>query len=78
MRAALLGALLVASAANAVPVTFNNSQPRLATNGTIVDGHDARTQKFPSIGDGLYYMAAIAYGQCQEPARYGCDQTDVQ
>ncbi len=52
-------------------VTIDNTQPRLDTFGNIVNAHDGTYRKF---GEYYYYHGA-QYGECKEPAGYGCDQT---
>lgn len=66
---------LLATAAAAAPVFFNNLAPRLDSTGAIIDGHDSSIRKYGPTGP--YYMHTVAYGLCQEPPRYGCDQTSV-
>jgi hypothetical protein len=54
-----------------IQVTINNLKPRLDINGVIIDAHDGSIQQFEK--NGLYYMHAMQYGLCEEPANYGCD-----
>jgi hypothetical protein len=61
------------SACLAATVNISNVAPRLDTNGQIVDAHDGSVQRF--IGHDGYWMHAVQYGLCEEPAKYGCDQT---
>lgn len=55
----------------AVQVVINNQKPRLDINGVTIDAHDGSIQQFEK--NGLYYMHAMQYGLCEEPAKYGCD-----
>jgi len=56
-------------------VTINNMAPRVDVNGNIIDAHDGTVQKFTIGNSSLYYMHAMQYGLCEEPANLGCDQT---
>jgi len=49
---------------------INNNQPRLDTTGKIMDAHDGSIQQFTPGGP--YYIHAIEYGLCKEPAGEGC------
>ena len=65
---------IVAAAAEVAAATFiNNLEPRLDTTGEILDAHDFSLHKYP--GQSGYFLHAIAYGCCREPANLGCDQT---
>ena len=68
-------AVVTVTVVNAVPrnVTIDNLKPRLDVNGVIIDAHDGSVQQYG--GKGLFYMHAVQYGLCAEPAKYGCDQT---
>jgi hypothetical protein len=67
----LLYLCLLTSFIHAIQVTINNLKPRLDINGVIIDAHDGSIQQFEK--NGLYYMHAMQYGLCEEPANYGCD-----
>jgi hypothetical protein len=62
---------VVVAVAGGTSVTIDNLVPRLDTSGKIMDAHDGSIQRF----GGFYYMHAVSYGLCEEPANLGCDQT---
>jgi hypothetical protein len=53
-------------------VTFDNTKPRLATDGSIVNAHDG-TIRFI---DGSWWLHAASYGAegCQDPIPNGCSR----
>eukprot|EP00759_Apiculatamorpha_spiralis_P004023 PhF_6_TR12277/c0_g1_i2/m.19474 len=65
-------AVLFAVAAG-VPVTFDNTVPRLDNKGVIMDAHDGRVVRFDPTGP--FYLYAVQYGLCNEPKPQGCDST---
>ena len=75
MRSVAVLTMAAVTVVNAVlrNVTIDNLKPRLDVNGVIIDAHDGSVQQFG--GRGLFYMHAVQYGLCAEPANYGCDVT---
>jgi hypothetical protein len=67
------GLLFALVSGAAAATTINNLAPRLDVNGVIVDAHDGSVQMFG--GKPPFYMHAVQYGLCHEPANYGCDST---
>jgi hypothetical protein len=65
----LLAALVALSSATFI----DNMVPRLSNKGEIMDSHDFSLRKYPCVEG--YIMCSIAYGECKEPPRQGCDQT---
>jgi hypothetical protein len=60
LRAAL--ALALAGATLAVPVTFNNTAPRLDVNGEIVDLHDSSIARWVNETSGEVWYVAHGVG----------------
>ena len=52
-------------------VVVSNNEPKLDTQGRIVNAHDGTYRRW----SGMYYYHGAEYGLCKEPRRYGCDQT---
>lgn len=73
LQVGLLAGLVALAAAAIRTVTINNLAPRLDSSGVIIDAHDGSIQQFGNKPP--FYMHAVQYGLCQEPANYGCDQT---
>ena len=47
-------------------VTISNTEPRMDTNGNIIDAHDGNIIQWQKGGEYFYY--SIGYGSCQEPS----------
>jgi hypothetical protein len=76
MKPLLFAIGLVTALVAAIPVTIDNTKPRLDTNGNIVDGHDGVIRRVENV-DGFtgYILFTLSYGDCKEPAKMGCDST---
>ena len=57
--------------AGSTRVTISNIEPRLSTDGEIVNAHDGTVRWL----DGKWYMHAAQYGECADPPQHGCGTT---
>lgn len=69
----LSSVLFVLSLTCGASTFIDNTVPRLDISGAIMDSHDFSLHKYPNLPG--YYLVSIAYGDCHEPAKQGCDQT---
>ena len=61
---------------DAVSATLSNTDPRLDTNGHIVNAHDGNVQQWET--NGKFYWYAMAYSECMEPSgENGCSDAGV-
>ena len=60
----------VGTAAQSTKVTFDNTAPRLDTNGSVVNAHDGTIRYV----DGWWWLHAASYGAggCMDPPQTGC------
>eukprot|EP01084_Bolivina_argentea_P087642 158294_1 len=57
-------------------ITISNTEPRLDTNGNIINAHDGVVQQFEPNGDFFFY--GMGYGNCLEPpGSNGCADGSV-
>ena len=77
--AALLELLLFAYSIHSLrstQVTLSNTEPRLDTNGDIINAHDGVVQQWES--NGKFYWYSIGYSLCTEPSgQNGCADAGV-
>lgn len=72
-HAALVVALLAAPLleVSARPVIFNNTAPRLSSNGSVINAHDGTTRRYTPGGRFFYH--AMGYPPCNETGKInGC------
>ena len=55
---------------NSIPITISNINPRLDTNGNIIDAHDGNIVKWNNNNNpnNEYFYYSMGYGLCQEPS----------